>query len=100
MDMAGFNLFSGSAGHRGAPASRVAAAQAGFEGHQHRFCPIGRLHLERHVGDIVADRFRAKSQPLGDLGDRKAAGEQVEDIALAPRQLVECLSGSGGWRVR
>src|ERR671919_1305273 len=51
--------------------------------------PGGQLELAQHARDVALDRLHGQVQARGDLLVHVAAGDQLEDLALARGQLVQ-----------
>jgi hypothetical protein len=69
----------------------VRLSQPRFERQQHQLRPIRDLHLQEHVRDVVAHRLRTELELLRYLAIRVPTGDQIENLVLTLRQLIEGL---------
>src|SRR2546423_823054 len=53
------------------------------------------LELGDRVADVGVDRRRAEREPFGDLFDPQPLGQQLEDLALAGREVEQFLDLGG-----
>jgi hypothetical protein len=69
--------------------------QAGLPGSEDGLGPVGNLELVKDGGDVVADRFGADEETVGDLGVLEALGDEVEDLTFPVAEFRERLRRGG-----
>src|SRR5262245_59604574 len=71
------------------------AQVAEAHGESHRLGPRIHFHPRDRVSDVGVDRGGAEREPVRDLLDAEAFGEQLENLALARRELQQLLDLAG-----
>src|SRR4051812_45796642 len=68
-------------------ASAARTWQPGGARLEHRVRAVAGLELDEDVREVVAHGLGGEAESIGDLGRRRAAGEQVKGLALAVAEL-------------
>jgi len=66
-------------------------AQPAFSRAHDRFGAIGYLELAENVSNVIAQRLRTQTQPIGDGGVIYALSNQTKHFTLALTQLWKCM---------